>query len=173
VTLSDAQHELLHVVGSAIAATMADIPLDQVKLHILDGPEVAFELDGSKARLDWLHGVAAVAPIALEPESTMRKTLVDRNIKNATCLSHNDRAAIQRGNPSNDEMVTTVLAAHLHGVTPKSAAAFMKLAEIDADPIKLSDMLDEKRIRSAIKAAKANQYALDMGKRFERGEAHA
>jgi len=173
VTLSDAQHELLHVVGAAIAATMADIPLDQVKLHVLDGPQVAFELDGSKSRLDWLHGVAAVAPIALEPESKMRKTLVDRKIKNAACLSDNDRAAIQRGNPSNDEMVTTVLAAHLHGVSAKAAEAFMKLAEIDHDPIRLSDLLDEKRVRSAIKAAKANQYALDLNKRFERGEAHA
>ena len=171
--IADEEHELAHVVGAAIAATMADIPLDQVKLHILAGPEVAFELDGSKARLDWLHGVAAVAPIALEPEHLMRKTLVDRKIKNAASLSDNDRAAIKRGNPGADEMVIAVLATHLHGVTAKAAAAFMKLAAIDHDPIPLSDMIDQDRIRSAIKTAKANVYNLDMGKYFEREAAHA
>ena len=174
MTLSDAEHELSHCLASAIAATLGDIPLADVKLHALEGPGVCFEVaDASKAKIDWLHALAAVGPLGIEPEPKMRKALTDMRISNAACLSENDRAAIARGNASHKELTTVVMSTFFHGVSAKAAAAYMQLAKLDADPVPLDALFDEKRLRSALKTAEKNEYALALRKAFDREKTNA
>jgi len=171
MTGADATHECAHIVGAGIACVMADIPLADVKLHILEGPQVAFEIDGSKARMDWVYGIAAASAIATESEPTMRRALTDLKIQSAKCLSENDKAAITRGGNTYNELTLGVLATYFHGVPSAAASKFIQLAEIDnIDGIKLSDLLDKKKLTAAIKEAKANRYALDLRKEFKRAK---